>query len=90
VNYLAIETVLGEYRALNGALPPAGSAWATSPTHGGPYLQQWPESVRYYTITWNGDELSVSPARGVASHGSYGTHTPVTGCFAAQQRWAAP
>jgi type II secretory pathway pseudopilin PulG len=82
-NYLAIETALAEYRALNGSSPPAGTAWAMAKANGGPFLQAWPESTTYYSITWNGVELSVVPVRGAASHGNDGTSTPKTGCFAA-------
>lgn len=82
-NYQAIETALAGYRSLNGSPPAAGVAWATAATNGGPYLQAWPESATYYSITWNGLELSVVPKRGASSHGSDGTSSPKTGCFAA-------
>jgi hypothetical protein len=82
-NYLAIETALADYRALNGSAPAAGSAWATAATNGGPYLQVWPESAPYYSITWNGTQLSVVPKRGESSHGSDGTSALKSGCFAA-------
>lgn len=83
VNYQALETALDDYRALNGAYPPAGVTWATSTANGGPYLQQWPTSPLYYDITWNGAQLNVLPKRGTMSHGSDGTSSPKTGCFAA-------
>lgn len=82
-NYQAIETALGDYRALNGSSPAAGSAWATAATNGGPYLQVWPESEQYYSITWSGTQLSVIPVRGAPSRGSDGTVSPKSGCFAA-------
>lgn len=82
-NYQAIETALADYRSLNGSSPAAGTAWATAAANGGPYLQEWPESALYYSITWNGVQLSVVPARGASSHGSDGTSTPKSGCFAA-------
>lgn len=82
VNYQAIETALADYRSLNGSLPPAGAAWATAATKGGPYLQVWPESAPYYSINWNGAQLSVIPVRGAPSHGSDGTSSPQSGCFA--------
>jgi hypothetical protein len=82
-NYQAIETALTDYRSLNGSAPAAGSAWVTSTANGGPYLQAWPETATYYSITWNGTQLSVIPMRGAPSHGSDGTSTPKTGCFAA-------
>jgi hypothetical protein len=83
LNYTAIETALGDYRTLNGSLPAAGTAWATATTNGGPYLQAWPESAHYYLITWNGAQLSVIPTRGASSHGTDGTSSPKSGCFAA-------
>ena len=61
----------------------AGVAWATATANGGPYLQAWPESANYYSITWNGAQLSVIPVRGAPSHGSDGASSPKTGCFAA-------
>jgi hypothetical protein len=82
-NYLAIETALAEYRALNGASPSAGTGWATASASGGPFLQAWPETAPYYSITWNGAQLSVVPVRGAASHGSDGTSSPKSGCYAA-------
>jgi Tfp pilus assembly protein PilX len=82
-NFQAIQTALGDYRALNGSAPAAGTAWATSSANGGPLLQSWPESAAYYSITWNGEELSVIPVRGAPSHGSDGTSSPKSGCFAA-------
>jgi len=82
-NYQAIETALADYRAINGSSPAAGVAWATATTNGGPYLQVWPESALYYSITWNGVQLSVIPVRGASSHGTDGTSSPKSGCFAA-------
>ena len=82
-NYQAIETALADYRTLNGSFPAAGTAWATTTANGGPLLQVWPESALYYSITWNGAQLSVIPVRGAASHGSEGTSSPKSGCFAA-------
>jgi hypothetical protein len=82
-NYQAIETALADYRSLNGSLPGAGTTWATSSANGGPYLQVWPESAPYYSIAWNGAQLSVVPVRGATSYGSIGTSAPKTGCFAA-------
>lgn len=82
-NYLAIETALADYRSLNGSLPAAGVAWATAAANGGPYLQVWPGSALYYSITWNGAQLGVIPVRGASSHGSDGASSPKSGCFAA-------
>lgn len=82
-NFQALETALSDYRALNGSLPAAGDAWVTATTNGGPYMQAWPETATYYTITWNGAQLSVVPKGGTPSHGSDGTSAPKSGCFAA-------
>jgi hypothetical protein len=82
-NYQAIETALADYRALNGSAPAAGTAWVTAASNGGPYLQVWPETATYYSITWNGAQLSVIPVRGSSSHGTDGTSAPKTGCYAA-------
>jgi len=82
-NYRAIETALTDYRSLNGSSPAAGVAWATAAVNGGPYLQAWPENALYYAITWNGAQLSVIPVRGASSHGSDGTSSLKSGCFAA-------
>ena len=82
-NYQAIETALTEYRSLNGSSPASGAAWVTATANGGPYLQAWPESATYYSIIWNGAQLSVIPVRGAPSHGTDGTSSPKTGCFAA-------
>ena len=82
-DYLSIMTALSAYRTLNGVWPSLGASWATSSTHGGPFLQAWPSDKRYFSITWNGNVLSVVPAQGVASHSNAGTSSPKTGCFAA-------
>ena len=82
-NYLAIATALADYRSLNGSWPAAGATWATAAANGGPYLQVWPERAPYYSITWNGAQLSVIPVRGASSHGSDGASSPKSGCFAA-------
>jgi hypothetical protein len=82
-NYQAIESALADYRSLNGSAPAAGTGWATATANGGPYLQVWPESATYYSISWNGAQLSVIPARGASSHGDDGTSSPKTGCYAA-------
>jgi len=82
-NYRAIETALADYRALNGSSPASGAAWATATANGGPFLQVWPESALYYSITWNGVQLSVIPVRGMPSRGSDGASSPRSGCFAA-------
>ncbi len=81
-NYQAIKTALADYRAVNGSWPAAGVAWSTATANGGPYLQVWPESALYYSITWNGAQLSVIPVRGAPSHGTDGASSPKSGCFA--------
>jgi hypothetical protein len=82
-NYQALETALADYESLNGSEPAAGTAWATSTSNDGPFLQSWPQSPTYYSITWNGSILSVTPVRGASSRGSVGTRSPKSGCFAA-------
>ncbi len=82
LDFQSVNAALGTYRVANNALPAAGTAWAISAGPGGPYLKSWPSNARYYSITWNGSTLSVIPTKGVASHGSYGTSSPATGCFA--------
>ncbi len=81
-NFTVIITAVADYRSLNGSNPPPGIAWATSTSAGGPYLQTWPSGAPAYTLTWNGTTLSVVPTEGRASHGSPGTVSPATGCFA--------
>jgi hypothetical protein len=82
-NFTAIATAVQTYSAENGSPPPAGTAWATSSTDGGPFLQSWPTDPAYYSITWSGASESVIPKKGVASHGTMGTSSPATGCYAA-------
>lgn len=81
-NFTVVTTAVSYYRSLNGSNPPAGTAWATSKSAGGPYLQTWPSGAPTYSLTWNGATLSVIPTKGSASHGSIGTASPPTGCFA--------
>ena len=81
-DFQSVDTALGTYRALNGAAPASGTGWATSAARGGPFMQSWPSGGPDFSITWNGSELGVVPAKGAASHGSYGTNSPATGCFA--------
>lgn len=78
----SVASALETYRAVNNVDPGTGTAWATSATLGGPYLESWPSGAGHYSITWDGWILSVVPAKGVASHGSCGTSSPVTGCYA--------
>jgi hypothetical protein len=81
-NFNIVLSAVSDYETLNGGPPPAGSAWATSAT-GGPILQSWPSDPEYYTLEWNGSELSVIPKHGTPSHGNVGTTSPPTGCHAA-------
>ncbi len=81
-NFSEILIAVSDYRTLNGANPPAGSAWVTSSNGGGPFLQSWPRETGAFSFTWNGAVVSVVPVKGLASHGSAGTVTPATGCFA--------
>jgi hypothetical protein len=82
VDFQSVETALRTYRALNGVLAPPGSAWATSSSRGGPFMQAWPSDAPNFSLIWNGSTLSVVPTNGTASHGSYGTRSPASGCFA--------
>ena len=81
-DFALVKVALQDYRAVNGSPPASGTAWAIRSALGGPYLQSWPSVASYFTIRWDGSALSVIPAKGVASHGSYGTKSPATGCFA--------
>jgi hypothetical protein len=82
-DFESVASALASYRAVNNVDPAAGTAWATSAALGGPYLQSWPSGAGHYTIWWDGSVLSVVPAKGAASHGSFGTSSPATGCDAA-------
>jgi hypothetical protein len=81
-NFAIVDSAVETYRALNGSPPPAGSAWSTSDANGGPLLQSWPSGGRSYRLVWNGQQLSVVPTGGTASHGSIGQGPDVSGCFA--------
>lgn len=82
-DYARVSAAVQNYKKLNGALPPAGTAWAHAATKGGPLLKAWPRVVHRYTIMWNGSTLSVVPVKGTVAHGSVGTSSPPTGCYAA-------
>lgn len=82
-SYTEVNSALTYYKTLNGALPSAGTAWATSSASGSALIQSWPTGAPNYRITWNGVELIVIPHRGTASRGTSGTSTPPTGCYAA-------
>jgi hypothetical protein len=82
-NFATVNAALATYKSLESSPPPAGTAWATSSANGGALLESWPTDAPYYVITWNGVTLNVIPRRGAASHGTQGTSTPPTGCYAA-------
>jgi hypothetical protein len=82
-NYTEVNTALTYYRTLNGASPPAGTAWATSTTNGSALIDSWPSGLPRYRITWNGVQLGVIPQHGASSHGTAGVSSPPTGCYAA-------
>ena len=82
-DFQIVTAALMAYRALNGASPSPGSAWATSSTNGGPFLKAWPGQSHFFSITWNGTVLGVVPATGDSSLASAGTSSPRTGCYAA-------
>jgi hypothetical protein len=82
-SYATVSAALATYKTLESSDPPSGTAWATSSTNGETLLQSWPVGAPYYVLTWNGAALSAIPRRGVASHGTEGTSSPPTGCYAA-------
>ena len=81
-DFTSVTTAISAYEAVNAAPPAPGTAWATSTSNSGPFLQSWPSDAPNFSISWDGTQLSVIPQKGVASHGSYGTSLPATGCFA--------
>lgn len=81
-DYANVEAAVHRFESLNGSPPPAGTAWASTTANGGPLLQSWPRGDHQYSIVWDGSTLSVVPAKGVAAHGSIGSNSPRTGCFA--------
>jgi hypothetical protein len=82
-DYQTVNAAVLTYRTLKGVDPSAGTSWATAASSGGALLTSWPSDPQYYSIVWNGTVLSVVPAKGTPSHGSIGTKSPPTGCFAA-------
>lgn len=80
-NFATVATAISNYRAVNGANPPPGSAWSTSTTNNGPFLQSWPNGAPYYTINWDGTSVIVTPHVGTRSVGSSGVPAPATGCY---------
>ena len=79
-DFQGISLALQLYQGSHGALPPAGTAWATSSGEGGPYLPSWP-APKGFMLSWDGTVLSVVPSVGTPSHGSAGAVAPPTGCF---------
>jgi hypothetical protein len=81
-DYALLESALSQYQALNAGLPASGTVWAVSTANGGPFIQSWPSGAPNFSLLWNGTQLEVVPTKGAISRGSYGTSSPVTGCFA--------
>jgi hypothetical protein len=81
-DFTSVQSAVSDFEALNGAPPARGTHWASASANGGPFLASWPTGAASFAILWDGTQLSVVPARGAASHGSYGTSSPATGCFA--------
>ena len=81
-DFATILQAVDTYRALNGSNPLRGTSWATATTNGGPILQSWPDASSSWSFAWNGATLTVVPAHGRASHGSYGTPAAKSGCYA--------
>lgn len=82
-DYQTVNGALDTYTSLYGFHPAAGTAWATSGAAGVTLIQSWPSDPGYFAITWNGNQLVVTPAHGAVSDGSPGTPSPPTGCYAA-------
>ncbi len=80
-NYSIILAAISDYETLNGAPPPAGTSWATTPAQSA-LLDSWPSGLPYYSLVWNGHQLDVVPHHGAVSHGSAGSPSPPTGCYA--------
>lgn len=78
-DYLTLAMALAAYRSIDGVSPPAGRTWAT--TGSAALIHNWPK-LSGFAFSWNGTLLSVVPIAGTASHGSLGTSTPPTGCYA--------
>lgn len=76
----AVQRAAQDYAALNAVEPPAGTAWATSSQHSGPFLRAWPGDGAHYRVGWNGATVVVVPVHGRESVGSAGTRSPPSGC----------
>jgi hypothetical protein len=81
-DFQIVQQLLQLYQTEHQANPPAGTAWALSLASEGEPGDAWPSSPSF-SISWDGSVLSVVPTTGAASHGSSGTVSPPTGCFAA-------
>jgi hypothetical protein len=81
-NVQAVQSAATTYETINGTKPPAGTGWATAPTHGGPFLQSWPTATSEVAVRWSGTTVVVTPTRGRTAVGSPGSRTPPTGCYA--------
>jgi type II secretory pathway pseudopilin PulG len=81
-DYSSVDEAVQAYFDANLVEPPAGTSWATGHARGGPYLTSWPDDPGYYDIVWNGQVVSVVPARGRESFASSGSSSASTGCFA--------
>ncbi|NNN00441.1 MAG: hypothetical protein HKL86_01255 [Acidimicrobiaceae bacterium] len=80
-DFLALSLAVTNFRALNGANPPRGTSWATTPAASGAIMQSWPSLVGF-SFTWTGSTINVVPKHGVPSMGDYGSAAPPTGCYA--------
>jgi hypothetical protein len=81
-DFNVLEAAVSQYETLNGGPPAPGTAWATSTSNSGPFLQSWPSGAPNFSLSWNGSRISVIPRKGTPSRASYGTNSPPTGCFA--------
>jgi hypothetical protein len=82
-DFSSVETALVTYLSDNGRPPGAGTTWATSNPNGAPIMQSWPSGAPYFTLTWTGTVLIITPRYGPPSSDSVGTSSPRTGCYAA-------
>lgn len=82
-DFNTLAAVAQNYLTNNAVEPPPGTGWATSRSHGGPYVTSWPNESGLFRVSWNGAQLVVIPARGPTSTGNVGTARPRTGCYAA-------
>ncbi len=63
----AIESAVAVFESLHGALPPAGTVWATGP--GGPLSgQRWPSGGPSFALAWSGTAVAVRVTQGPHAH----------------------